>query len=183
MKDPPAVAPAEAQAGAEHECRVMRDRYVAARFQGVVRAAADLRSQQRARHLAQVFLEEGRTYLAAELLDVALEENPGDKGLRLAQLELAFLSRDTSRFATLAAALRTDHPHCPEWPQVEKLGRCLHSHRDALPGSWPDTPNWLEGSLDLAAEVMASELHNAIARLASGGRIALARLEDPACKG
>lgn len=178
MKDPPALAPAEAH----DERRLMRDRYVSARFQGVVRGAADLRSQARARQLAQAYLEEGRAHLAAELLDIALEENPGDKGLRLAQLELAFLSRDAGRFATLAAALREEHPRCREWPQVEALEWGLQGHPGALPGSWPDTPNWLEGPMDLAAEVMASELHHAISRLAAGGRVACARLHTPACK-
>lgn len=151
----------------------LRDRYLGARFPGVVRRVADFDDPIRVIRGARLLFEEGDVDRAAELLDLAIAGTPAEASLRLAALEMAFLQRDALRYASLAAALRESHPRHPEWPEVLRLGHALDpSERlfaDAPPrfghphyGPWPDTPNWIQASWDLTADVLASEFHQAM---------------------
>jgi hypothetical protein len=153
--------------------RRIRDRYVRARFPGVVRDAADLHSVETVIKSARLYFEDGQADLAFELIDCALEENPRAEAVWLARLELVFLRRDAAGFAACARAFRDMHPASAAWEEVARLGRALspgdglfgpasgpreHDHY----GPWPHTPNWIQASWDLTADVAAIDFHRAI---------------------
>ncbi|HLX25047.1 MAG TPA: hypothetical protein VKR38_16990 [Usitatibacter sp.] len=153
-----------------------RDRYVAARFPGIARRAADLAKLERVIPAARLFFEEGQGDRAIELLDLATEEYPDSDALRLAQLEIAFLLRDAALFCDRAREFRQVLPQSPEWSEIARLGRHiapgepLFGHGIQSPERsecWPATPNWIQMSWDLAAEVLAAEFHRESRRGAS----------------
>lgn len=169
----PAPPPLDPQrAGARDR---VRDRYLAARFPSLFRECGELADTGRVVKAARLFFEEDRLDLAYELLGLAIRQFPGDEALRLAQLEIVFLARDATQFAGLAAAFRSSHPHSSHWDEVARLG---HAIAPSVPlfggdgslqagsryGPWPEMPNWIEASWDLASDVLASDFHRAMTR-------------------
>lgn len=161
----------------------MRDRYVAARFHGIATCAADLRNAARVIRGARLLFEEGAGDRAHELLALAIGEQPDEAAVRLAAIEIAYLQRDTERFLGLAASFRESHPAHPEWPDVARLGHALDpahaAFRDGASefahphyGPWPDTPNWIQASWDLTADVLAAEFHHAMTQAEPARRAA-----------
>ena len=63
----------------------LRERYIAARFCGVARGAADLRSPDAVIKAARLYFEEERSDLAVELLAIAEEESGGEPAFVLAR--------------------------------------------------------------------------------------------------
>jgi len=153
----------------------MRGRYLAARFPGVARSAADLLESERIIHSARLYFEDRKSDRAIELLDLAIAQCPGDSSLSLARLEIAFLIRDTVLYVALAGAFRAAHASSPQWAEVARLGGAL-APQEAMFGAaegprdtdhygpWPDMPNWIQAPWDLTAEVRATEFHQAMAR-------------------
>jgi hypothetical protein len=175
---PPAVAGlVRFDASVQQEPRVddasmrarLRDRYIEARFPGVLSSSADLADADGVVTIARLLFEEGRYDDAQELLQLAIGQS-GSEPLRLARLEITFLQRDASRYVALARELRQAHPQTREWTEVARLGRLLVPG-EALFGAdagqrphdrygpWPDMPNWIQASWDLTPEVLAAELH------------------------
>lgn len=157
----------------------IRDRYIAARFPGAMRNAGDLASPLKVIDVARHYFEEGESDCAHELLEMAIEVSPRHTPLRLAQIEIAFLGRDGQRMLRAALGLHEALPQCPQWPDVQRLGRALlpgeglfgeasgardHEHY----GPWPDTPNWIGASWDLTGDVRAADFHHAMTRAAPG---------------
>ena len=157
----------------------IRDRYVSVRFAGVARSAADLQDAARVVKASRLAFEEGHADSALELLELAIEQNPFEKSLWLAELEMAFLLRDAERFVDSARAYRAAHPKSAEWTEVERLGRALapseplfgarqgpraHEHY----GPWPNLPNWIQAPWDLTAEVVAADFRRAMLREEGG---------------
>ncbi|HUP98688.1 MAG TPA: hypothetical protein VM073_12130 [Usitatibacter sp.] len=153
--------------------RRIRDRYIAARFPGVARKAADLAQAGAVIKAARLHFEEEETHLALELLELAAEEAPEQESLWLARLEILYLLRDREKFVTVARAFHAAHRASPEWPEVERLGRALapgepffgahigpraHEHY----GPWPHLPNWIDAPWDLTAEIVAADFHRAL---------------------
>jgi hypothetical protein len=151
----------------------LRDRYVAARFPGLLQCARDLENIDEVIRFARLYFENEKFDEANELLDMAIEHSPQNRALRLAQIEIAYLRRDPALFAALAAAFRDRNPQCVEWPQIARLGR--HIAPDAEPfasdgvvatgssyGPWPEMPNWIQASWDLTPEVLAADFHHAM---------------------
>ena len=157
-------------------CRKIRERYVRARFPGVVRDAPDLQSDERVIKSARLYFEDGQPELAFELMECALEENPRAESIWLARLELLFLQRDAAGFVACARAFREAHAQSTAWGEVARLG-CALAPEDFGPaggprehehyGPWPHLPNWIQASWDLTAEVAAADFHRAIARRAA----------------
>jgi hypothetical protein len=158
-------------------CRKLRDRYVSARFPGVIRSALDLECAELVIKSARLFFEDGQNDLALELLDLAVDSNPRCEAIPLAQLEILFLARAAARYAECAAAFRAAHPASDAWAEVKRLGQALapgeplfgvasgpreHEHY----GPWPHLPNWIQASWDLTAEVVAADFHRAVIRMA-----------------
>jgi hypothetical protein len=157
----------------EQLCTKLRDRYIAARFPGMFRGTADLREADHVIKVARLYFEEDKLDRAQELLELAIGLSPSAKLLRLAQLEIAFLGRDSTVFTTLARAFHAAHPDGPEWADVSRLGRAIAPGEElfgANPGErshehygpWPDMPNWIQASWDLTSEVLGADFHRAI---------------------
>jgi hypothetical protein len=155
----------------------LRDRYIVARFPGTLKSIEGLREVEQVINVARLYFEESKLDRAHELIDLAVAETPADKSLRLAGLELAFLSGDPVHFTELARAFQGAIANASEWSEVCRLGRALapleplfgaapgvlaHSHSHY--GPWPDTPNWIQASWDLTGEVLAVDFHRALAR-------------------
>ena len=155
----------------------LRDRYIAARFPGLMKGVEGLREVEQVINVARLYFEESKLDRAHELIELAVAEMPADKSLRLAGLELAFLCGDPAHFTELARAFQAAIAGAPEWNEVCRLGRALspaeplfgaapgaaaHSHSHY--GPWPDTPNWIQASWDLTGEVLAADFHRALAR-------------------
>jgi hypothetical protein len=176
-----ALAPSAASAGQATPAtarNALRDRYIAARFCGVARGAADLRQRDAVIKAARLYFEEERADLAVELLAIAEEELPGDPALMLARLEILFLVKDPDEFLAVAARFRETHPSHEAWPEVARLGRklapqaTLFAAADAVKthdhyGPWPNLPNWIRAPWDLSPEVAASDFHRAVRALAA----------------
>jgi hypothetical protein len=156
----------------------IRGRYLAARFPGVTRSAADLLETKRIIQAARLYFEERKSDRAIELLDLAIAQCPADESLPLARLEIAFLTQDATLYVALAAAFRSAHPSSPQWGEVARLGRAIAPEEAAFGtaggpratdhyGPWPDMPNWIQAPWDLTAEVRATEFHQAMARRAA----------------
>jgi hypothetical protein len=160
----------------------VRDRYIAARFPAVMTGAADLANVPKVIEAARLYFEEQKFDRAHEVLQLAIAVSPRAATLRLAQLEIAFLKRDRTRFVDAARDLRAANPVLGEWKEVQRLGRALVPDEKlfgataANPGNehygpWPDMPNWIGASWDLTAEVRAADFHQAMSR-ATGHRVA-----------
>lgn len=165
----------------------IRDRYIAARFPGVLRGSDDLREIEHVIKVARHYFEEGHLENAAELFALALEQAPAEPTLRLAQLEIAYLARDAGLFTRLARELRATIPVLPEWDEVVRLGHAIAPGEalfesgdpaDATGhyGPWPDMPNWIQASWDLTGEVQAADFHRAMASRAAASHPPALRL-------
>ena len=183
---PPTAAAVRPGALAPLAARI-RDRYISARFPGVFRGSADLLEIEYVIKAARHCFEEGKFDRAHEIFALAIEQSPGERLLRLAQLEVAFLERDGPLFTTLARDLRTSFPDITEWDDVARLGRAIApretlfgadpgDHTHAQYGPWPEMPNWIQASWDLTAEVLGADFHRAMANRAGQGRAALRRV-------
>jgi hypothetical protein len=153
----------------------VRDRYIAARFPGLVTCAADLEQVDEVVRMARLCHEEDRDDLAHELLALAIERLPESETLRLAQIEFAFLRRSSGRFVACAADFRRVLPQSRNWNEIARLGRVIapgHAlFATATPiqpvkhyGPWPDLPNWIQASWDFTSEVLAADLHRNVLR-------------------
>ena len=178
--DAPSADRAAAADGADGRLRAkIRDRYITARFPGVFRGSADLEETEQVIKVARLYFEEEKFDRALELLQLATAQSPGDKALRLAQLEIVFLTRDAGLFTELAHAFLASHPASAEWDDVARLGRAV-APKEALFGAspggpahehygpWPDMPNWIQASWDLTSEVLAADFHRAMASRKGG---------------
>jgi hypothetical protein len=156
--------------------RKIRDRYISARCPGVARSAADLESADKVIKSARLYFEEDEPAAALELLDLAIQEIPHESSLRLARLEILFLTRARDAFVASARAFRDDHPAHGAWSEIERLGRAIApgealfggvvaSRDHEQYGPWPHLPNWIQASWDLTAEVVAADFHRAMSRL------------------
>lgn len=174
----PAATAAEDPHTFEPKRRRLRDRYVAARFPGVARTAAELQNVTQAVKAARLMFEEEQHELALELLELSIEESPQESALWLARLEILFLARDRGRFVEGARAFRDAHPFHDAWQEVARLGRAIapgealfggaqgpreHEHY----GPWPHLPNWIQAPWDLTAEVLAADFRRGLCKAAA----------------
>lgn len=149
----------------------IRDRYVAARFSGLLRDAGELQDAAKVIKAARLYFEDDNGVRADELLKLAVAAQPHEPRLWLARLEILFLRRDAERFIDAARAFNRAHPTVEAWAEVARLGRALapaemlFRNRDGATGPdesygpWPNTPNWIEAPWDLTAEVAGADFH------------------------
>jgi hypothetical protein len=170
-----APVPAPAALAGEALRNRIRDRYIAARFPGLLAGSEDLGRVDHVIQCARLFFEEEKCDLAHELLTLAIARHPADEALRLAQLEIAFLLRERDRFVRLATAFRLAVPESRNGAEISRLGRAMAPDEPmfaAGPGSrphehygpWPDLPNWIQASWDLTGEVLAADFRRAMLR-------------------
>lgn len=153
----------------------LRDRYIKARFPGVAESSADLEDADKIVTAVRLYFGEQKFDRADELLEIAIEQAPRAIALRLAQLELAFLRREAAAYTVFAREFQRVLPMDPAWNEISRLGRALAPMEIALFGEtrgerlhdrygpWP-IPNWLQGSWDFTAEVLAVDLHREMAQ-------------------
>ena len=158
--------------------RRIRERYLCARFPGVVRAVADLQRAEDVIKSARLYFEDGREDLALELLEMAIQDAPQEAATWLARLEILFLTRDAAAFVAVARDFRALHGEHAEWAEIARLGRaispgealfgaCAGARAHEHYGPWPDLPNWIQAPWDLTAEVIASDFHRTVRGLAA----------------
>jgi hypothetical protein len=175
---PSLPAPARAFSPAPSSRAQLRDRYIAARFCGMARGAADLRSPEAVVRAARLYFEEERADLATEMLSIAEEELPGEASIALARLELLYLCRERDPYERAARRFLEAHPGHEAWAAVARLGRKLEpasrlfasdGPADAADhyGPWPHLPNWIQAPWDLCAEVLAADFHRTVRTLAA----------------
>ena len=171
--------PGAKEAGTER----IRERYLAARFPGVLKSASDLADSAHIVKSARLLFEDGHAARAGELLDLASEAHPEFDSTWLANLEIAFLDHNAERYTRLAHAFHGAHPDSPDWPEVMRLGRRIAPMHPRFAGDstvpvpedfdhsgpWPRMPNWIQANWDLTGDVAATELR---ARLLAGARFA-----------
>jgi hypothetical protein len=165
--------PAErASLGDEARVRRIRDRFIQVRFDGALEGVADFAHPGKVVKAARLYFEDNKGLRADEMLVLALRHYPEEKAYWLARLEIQFLLGERDRFVEVADAFRKTHPGAPEWELVRRLGARVAPGVELFAagadiaivddhyGPWPDTPNWIQSSWDLTAEVIAAEFHH-----------------------
>jgi len=96
----------------------VRDRYVALRFPGVLRNSADLIDADKAIAVARGYFEEADIERANEVLALAIAQSTESLALEVAQLEMAFLARDSARVARLTREFHARYPGIAQFEGV-----------------------------------------------------------------
>lgn len=150
----------------------IRDRYILARFPGVMRKSEDLADADEVIKAARLYFEDGLAARGVELLRFAVEMDPSREALWLASLQMHFLLRDAAGFAATAGRMHHHHSQATHWTQIAVLGRNLGIKETFFtqlgvrtvpapkPGSWPEPPNWLQAPRGLMPEVAAAEMRS-----------------------
>lgn len=150
----------------------IRERYLAARFPGVLKSTADLADTARIIKCARLLFEDGFAARAGELLDLASEAHPLVEATWLANLEIAFLNHDPERYIRLAHAFNRARPESADWPEVKRLGHRLAPMHPRFAGTgererdfdhsgpWPQMPNWIQANWDFTSEMAAAEMRS-----------------------
>ena len=150
----------------------IRDRYILARFPGVMRKSEDFADADEVIKAARLYVEDGLAVRGVELLQFAAEMDTTRESLWLARLQLHYQLRDASGFAAAAKRMHQYHPKSAHWAQIALLGRNLglaeaffaelglRAGPAPKPGAWPLQPNWLQEPRDLTPAVAAAELRS-----------------------
>lgn len=151
--------------------RKIRERYLNVRFPGTPHAEAQLRDTAGVIRSARLRFEDGDIDRACELLEFAGDVN-ADEALRLALLEILYLSRRGSAYREAAQAFIAKNPGSAHRDEIERLGARLLPgdalFKDVAPavedpyahvGAWPQVQNWIQAPFDLTGDVLAAEFH------------------------
>jgi hypothetical protein len=177
-----AVAQAAAPRGASNASAAsrIRDRYILARFPGVMRKSEDLADTKEVIKSARLYFEDGHAARGLELLQFASEMDAMSESLWLARLEMLFLQRNADGFKSTVTRMQEFHADSTHWPQIVELGRNLGITEIffkilGLPmgparerGRLPEVPNWLQAPQDFAPEVAAAQLRSQILQATDG---------------
>lgn len=151
----------------------IRSRYFKARFADVALPPEGSRDPTGMIKAARLYLEDGESARATELLQIVAEMMPDQVRVPLAKLEIDFRRHDAGAFAATARLVAERFPGCEAWPDVVRLGRRLAPEEplfaDAATGGGQeaatgeaDTPNWLEAPPDSAADAAAGEFRRRV---------------------
>jgi hypothetical protein len=148
--------------------RRLRDRYLATRFPQFQEPGAALRNAGDVARWARQLLDDDQPRLAEELLQLALEEDPGQRALWLFRIELAFLNSDEGTFNTLADEFKRrfgDDPACSEAiGTIDAMGVELDPADPRYANAGPPQllPNWSTPDMGERDEVKQRKLHGAL---------------------
>jgi len=126
------------------------------------RAAADKAAQQDTESgdpltEADVYIAYGRFQQAQDVIQGALQDNPGDTELTLKLLEIYRLSGNTKAFNTLAASFHTvAGDDSPLWKKVAVMGYELSPDNDLYRSAW-DSPAASASDIDLDTNLSGME--------------------------
>jgi hypothetical protein len=148
----------------------VRDAYIAARFPGVARSSRDLARVRSVINAANVYLEDGESRRAEELLDVAAELLPASEKLLLARLELALRLRDSEGYRRTGLRFRERHPRSPHWKYIVAFAQTIYLTEAPFTADVTDPfgdgayqrPNWLGDALELAPEFAPTDLRKRV---------------------
>ena len=150
----------------------IRDRYILARFPGVMSKSEDLADIKEVIRSARLYFEDGHAARGLELLQFASEMDALRESLWLARLQMHFLLRDAAGFKRTVTLMQEYHGDSMHWPQIAELGRSLGITETffkvlGLPvgpiperGRLPEVPDWLNAPRDFAPEVAAAQLRS-----------------------
>jgi pilus assembly protein FimV len=161
----------------------LRRRYIEERFPETVNRTIVLDDADSVVKAARLFYEDGALPRAVELLQFAIEGNPGEVRFWLALFEIFRLERLSGEFAELARRFREQHGKTPAWRKVQYFGREIdpgnalyqdesfasletigprEAQRIAAESFDPLAENWLNAPMDFENEVLANELRKAL---------------------
>ncbi len=154
----------ESQLPTEATARRMRERYIAARFLQFPQPAHALRNTSSVMTWARQLMDDDQPRQAAELLQLALEENHAQQPLWLFLIELAYLGKDPGLFVELTESFQLRFPRSEAIPVMDAMGRKLlpadpnysHAAADFV------LPDWSTPESELRDELRQRKLHAAL---------------------
>ena len=154
----------EFQLPEETATRRLRERYIAARFVQFPQPTHALNNTSSVMRWARQLLDDDHPRLAAELVQLALEENRSQRALWLCLIELAFLSNDPAMFGELSDAFRRRFPTADALPVIDTMGNKLlpHDPRFVHATSPVILPDWSTSESGSRDEVRQRKLHLAL---------------------
>lgn len=144
----------------------LRDRYIAARFLQFHEAPHLLRETSSVMRSARQLLDDEHPRLAAELLQIAIEEDRSQQPLWLFLIELAYLGGHPAAFLELVDAFRRQFPQSDASPVAAALGNKLLPNDPRFAGAALPVklPNWSVPESAQRNESLQKKLHAALAQ-------------------
>jgi hypothetical protein len=161
----------------------LRRRYIEERFPEIAKGAIVLDDADSVVKGARLFYEDGAIARAIELLQYAIEREPGHMKTWLALFEIFRLERSATEFADLARRFKEQYSKSEFWRKVQYFGREIDpgntlyqedpintfetigpSQAKRLAGGDfdPIAENWLGAPMDFENEVLANELRKTL---------------------
>ncbi len=154
----------ESQLPADPAAHRLRERYIAARFLQFPQPAHALRNTSSVMLCARQLLDDEHPRLAAELLQLALEEDRSQRPLWLCLIELAYLDNDPAVFGELSDAFRRRFPDAEALPVIDAMGNKLlpKDPRFAHAVNQVILPDWSNPETEMRDELRQRKLHAAL---------------------
>jgi hypothetical protein len=154
----------ESQLSSDPAARRLRERYITARFLQFPQPANALRDTSNVLRWARELLDDDQPRQSAELLQMALEEEPSQKLVWLFLIELAYVANDHGRFVELSDSFRLRFPQATELPVVDGLGRKLLPNDPRFAHGEPAavSPGWSTPDSELRDALRQQRLHTAL---------------------
>jgi hypothetical protein len=144
--------------------RRLRDRYIAARFRQFLQPTDALRDTTVIMRCARQLLDDDHPRVAAELLQLALEEKPSQRPLWLCLIELAYIGNDAAAFSELSDSFRHLFPDAEALPVIDAMGNKLlpSDPRFSHALSPVILPDWSTPESEMRDELRQQKLHKAL---------------------
>lgn len=148
--------------------RRLRDRYVATRFPQFGEPRESLRHTSNVLRWARQLIEDEQPRLARELLQLSIEEDPTQRNIWLALIELAFLDGIQARFDELATAFEKRFFRDEALHIIHAMGHDLspndkrYASKDGEPAGSMELPNWSVVEIPNRDEGFQRRFHEAI---------------------
>ncbi len=164
-----------------------RSAYLAQRFPEIAAGLIQLDDPDSVVNGARLYVETGDHDRAAELLEGAINDRPGnDIRPWLGLFEVLRLRRQVDEYVGLLARFRERFDNSRYLPEVLAVGRQLDPTRPefaAAPGAvaveiGPDGTNWLNPELDFVPQALAQDLHDTLMAELSDDDFTLSPVEE-----
>jgi len=154
----------ESMLPADAAARRLRERYVAARFLQFPQPAQALRNTANVMRWARQLMDDDQPRQAAELLQLALEEDLSQQPLWLFLIELAYLDSDPGRFGELSDQFRARFPRAEALALIDAMGHRLlpADPRYAHASGTFILPDWSTPESELRDPLRQQRLHAAL---------------------
>lgn len=154
----------ESQIPTDPAARRLRERYIVARFQQFPHPAQALKNTANVLRWARELLDDDDPRQAAELLQIALEEDPSQRRVWLFLIELAFTANDPGMFSELSDRFLSRFPAAEELTAIDGMGRRLlpNDPRYAKAAPAAMAPGWCTPDSELRDALRQERLHTAL---------------------